>query len=193
MTKHAEVGDAVYQIVKLNKELTAFWGDAEGWASIKSADLLSRSRLDRQVSLSESLYHWIDVKDISDGDLILAWVNLGSLVEGTMMLFLSVYYDDYKNDLNDSGVLTEPDYLTLDKLKTYFNKQQILKHRKVFMEFIELVQKRRNAIHSFRNRDIGNHLEFYKAVSDYCEFIQYVRSMLPYPDDTISYGQWHYE
>ncbi|WP_272480015.1 hypothetical protein [Aquibacillus koreensis] len=45
-----------------------------------------------------------------DGDLILAWANLGTLVEGTIKLFLSVYLNDYLDDStnykNKKGVTT---------------------------------------------------------------------------------------
>src|SRR5277367_5623413 len=90
-----DMKEVVLKIVRLNKGLAVFWGNSEGWASIDAANLLSRSRLDWQVSLSESLRYWIGEDKLSDGDLILAWANLGSLVEGTMKLFLSVFYDDY--------------------------------------------------------------------------------------------------
>src|SRR5579859_1182306 len=100
MTKQKSIKEVVQRIVNLNKGLADFWGNANGWAPTDSANLLSRSRLDWQVSLSESLGHWTGRKKISDGDLILAWANLGSLVEGTMKLFLSVYYEDYKKDLH---------------------------------------------------------------------------------------------
>jgi hypothetical protein len=47
---------------------------------------IERSRLDWQVSLSSSLRNWVrdPLTALSDGDLILAWTNLGALIEGTL-------------------------------------------------------------------------------------------------------------
>ena len=49
-----------------------------------------------QASLATSLSRWVGAT--SDGDLILAWANLGTLVEGQLKLFLCVYYEDYMKD-----------------------------------------------------------------------------------------------
>jgi hypothetical protein len=90
------IHNVVARIEKHNDKLRNFWSDAAGWAPIDAAELMSKSRLDRQVSLSRSLRHWIEgpPADIEDGDLILGWTNLGSLIERTTKLFLAVYYLD---------------------------------------------------------------------------------------------------
>jgi hypothetical protein len=140
------IQEVVERIVTLNVGLRDFWGSSEGWAPIEAARLLSRSRLDRQVSLSSALEIWISesANNLDEGRLILAWANLGSLVEGTMKLFLSAYLDDYRRSSNfDSGRLRQkdPDGLQLEPL------------RKLFLEeiwdeeidkWIRLVQSRRN-------------------------------------------------
>src|SRR3954452_19895414 len=85
----------------LNRKVAGFWKAAHGWAPIEAAGLLSKARLDWQVSLSSSLRLWLrdQPNALSDGDLILAWTNLGALIEGTLKLFLSVYYDDFRADV----------------------------------------------------------------------------------------------
>jgi hypothetical protein len=130
ITKKMALKSIVLQIISLNQDFSKFWGNAKDWAPLEAANLLSRSRLDWQASLSQSLQHWIGKKNLSDGDLILAWANLGSLVEGTMKLFLSIFYDDYKKDIhaikNKNGKLIDPDELKLEYLKQFFKKQKIL-------------------------------------------------------------------
>ena len=80
----------VEKIISLNDKLSAFWASAHGWAPEDAANLLSKSRLDWQVSLSETLHLW---------ELILAWANLGALLEGTLKLFFSIYYSDFQTDI----------------------------------------------------------------------------------------------
>ena len=36
---------------------------------------------------------------MTDGELILAWANLGALLEGTLKLFFSIYYSDFQTDI----------------------------------------------------------------------------------------------
>ena len=85
------------------RKLARFWKAAHGWAPIEAAGLLSKARLDWQVSLSSSLRNWLrdPPAALSDGDLILAWTNLGALIEGTLKLFLSVYYNDFQADVEN--------------------------------------------------------------------------------------------
>lgn len=93
LSKTDEVTTAIGQIIDLNKRIRSFWQErAGGWAAGKAASLLENSRLDRLVSLSHTLQLWTDpCPDAEDeGRLILAWANLGILIEGTMTWFLCV-------------------------------------------------------------------------------------------------------
>ncbi len=118
----------ISRIISGNEKLADFWSNCHGWAPIEAAELISKSRLDWQIELSNTLLLWTAEK-ISDGELILAWANLGALIEGTLKLYLSVYYLDYLKDeesIKDrSGTIT-PDVLALEKLKQFFRKKNFL-------------------------------------------------------------------
>ncbi|MFA6224874.1 MAG: hypothetical protein WC620_01510 [Methanoregula sp.] len=120
------IDEVVSRIITFNDGLRHFWSKMEdGWAPIEAAQLLSRSRLDWQVSLSRCLKCWLSEGQVGerDGRLILAWTNLGSLVEGTMKLCLSVWYVDYKKDvfaLKRNGNVIDPDILELEKMRIFF-------------------------------------------------------------------------
>jgi hypothetical protein len=45
------------------------------------------------------------------------------------------------------------------------------------------IQQRRNAVHAFKNRDIGTFEEFHDDVRKYLEFLRYVNDLLLYPGD----------
>lgn len=174
----------IKNIINLTKRMVSFWSAAEGWAPLNAAHLMSKSRLDRQLSLTMSLEHWVQKDSLTDGELILAWANLGALVEGYLKLFLAVYLEDYKTDIdrwkNHKGEIIFPDTLALEKLRQFFIKKSILNQ---WHSFINHVQKRRNAIHAFKDRDIGNFEEFHKSVDDYLDFIIDLNDLLPYPDE----------
>src|SRR5262245_1668024 len=81
------------QIIDLKVRSRSFWQDrAGGWAPRKAATMLENFRLDRLASLSHNLR--LSTQPCSDaeakGRLILAWANLGILVESTMTWF---HYD----------------------------------------------------------------------------------------------------
>lgn len=155
-----DINECVARIVCLNQGLSDFWGNAKGWAPIEVAELLSKQRLDWQASLSRSLSRWTTEKIADDdyGGLILAWVNVGSLVEGTLKLFLSVWYKEYMVDIEaikKSGNLASPDGLTLDPLRQFFIKKAILDDE--WDSWIQYVQQKRNSIHAFKDRDLGTY------------------------------------
>ena len=179
--------ETIERIIKLNTGLSEFWSNASGWAPDGAAALMSKSRLDRQVSLSKCLRIWIDDKtqNMGDGALILAWANLGSLIEGTLKLFLAVYYDDYQKDIeafkDARGNIIDPDILTLERLRVFFNKKNLWADK--WNEFVLNVQRYRNAIHFFKDREIGTFEEFEKKVIIYLLLIREINSRLPYPDE----------
>jgi hypothetical protein len=183
--KNMDVGEAVRRIVSLNDGLRNFWSNADGWAPIQAAQLLSRSRLDWQVSLSACLNLWLDKSSSinENGRLILGWANLGSLIEGSMKLFLSVWYEHYKNDveaIKRNGKLQHPDGLQLEPLRQFFRKRI---WDDIWDKWVEHIQHRRNAIHAYKDRDIGTHDEFLADIRTYLKFLRYINFRLPYPDD----------
>lgn len=119
--------EIIEKIIDKNKELARFGRNSEGWVADSASELLIKSRLDWLVSLSHTLTLWLssDFPEVEEhGRLILGWTNLGSLVEGTMKLFLSMYNEDYRRDMKKKIEETEskrktkdPDGLTKRKIK----------------------------------------------------------------------------
>lgn len=187
------IDEVVARIERLNLGLASFWGHSQGWAPIAVAELLSKSRLDWQASLSASLRHWVggEPNVLPPGDLILAWANLGSLLEGTLKTLLSVYYETYKADLEHlkkanafdgkKQQAKDPDGRTLQPLRLFCKSRQLLGAEGDAP--VELVQRRRNAIHAFKDQCIGDESEFQSAVRGYLRLLRVVNDRLPYPDD----------
>jgi hypothetical protein len=170
------------RIAKLTSGIMEFWKHSSGWAPAETAGLLDRSMLDWQISLAASLSRWIDAT--SSGDLILAWANLGALVEGQLKLFLCVFYHDYKTDVDairKKGKLADPDACGLEVLRLFFVKR-IWDAGTNWNPYVQLVQQRRNAIHAFKHRNIGNFNEWHDALRLHLSFVRYTGGGLPYPD-----------
>lgn len=184
--RKADLEGVVRRIIELNEWLCDFWSNAHGWAPDEAAALMSKSRLDRQVSLSKCLKIWISDKALKheEGALILAWANLGSLIEGTLKLYLAAYYEDYQNEdiFNDKkGEMVDPDHLNLQRLRVFFNKVELWSED--WNSYVMKVQEYRNAIHAFKDRDIGTFCNFEKCLKKYLEMIDRFNLGLPYPDE----------
>jgi hypothetical protein len=184
---NAEAGDltqVIESIARTADRLECFWSNAAGWAPGKAAEVLSRSRLDRQASLARCLELWAsDYPDeLTDGVLVLGWAHLGSLVEGALMLFFSVWRNDYAKDpkarRDMKNTLVEPDELLLEHLCQALERHGLLTQ---WQPWIRHIQQRRNAIHSFRDRDIGSLQELRSDVRRYLDFLTGIEGSLPYP------------
>jgi hypothetical protein len=183
--EHLEL--VVDDIVAVNFFLHDFWGNG-GWATGDAARLLHESRLDRQVELSRTLKIWLEASyaGMREGRLILAWVNLGALVEGTMKWFLCVFAHDYaKNPQTDrNGTPIEPDDVWFAKLCGYFSQEVWADPQKQkFNAWCHTIRKRRNAIHAYTDNDVGNWNEWRQAVVTYREFLVDLGFQVPYLDE----------
>ncbi|MGD9730542.1 MAG: hypothetical protein AB7U45_00060 [Desulfamplus sp.] len=199
MNKNKEIID---KIIRINSTISNFWSNSYGWAPIEAANLMNKARLDWQVSLSKCLQLWLcnNISEYEDGGLILAWTNLGSLIEGTLKLFLSVFYKDYEEDIKsnlgkinekdykylknylDKKNMKEPDGLELSQLILFFDKRNIWS-QEWEKEFVKKVQKYRNTIHAYKDRELGTIKEFEDCVQKYLTMLESFYNRLPHADN----------
>ena len=92
--------DAIDEIVAILAAQHKSWPRAGGWAPSNASALLEVARLDRQLSFAHTLRdNFVPFpKESADARQILGYVNLRSLCEGAIQLFISVYYNDYIAD-----------------------------------------------------------------------------------------------
>lgn len=184
--------DVVRRIANRYHNLARFWSKPQGWAGPAAAAMLSKARLDRLTKLAKSLQRWVlPTADLDEGDLILAWANLGALVDGLLKLHLSVYFTDYVADVatgkasqawhHKKELMLDPDGLHLETLILFHEKADLLNKKQ--LEFVRLVQARRNIIHAFKDAHLGTPQEFIVALRDYRRLLKDIALRLPYPDD----------
>lgn len=182
--------EVVNRIIKVMSDMQKFWSKSKGWAHIEASDLLEKSRLDWLASLAEALKIWQsrgNIKELEYGELILAWANMGGLVEGILKLFLSIHYKEYLNDpdkiTDNHGNIIGPEEAQFERMRQFFNKKFWKKDMPEWDGWVLHIQNRRNAIHAYRNREIGDTKEFLLDLKKLLKFLRIINyTGLPYPD-----------
>ena len=165
------------------------WKDVHGIAPDNAAKKLDIAMLDWQSELTKTLKIWVDKGlDMTVGELILARANLGAVVESWLRFFYCVFYDDYINQpmKNKKGQILEPENdMRFEDLKKFST--GILWDDEKLKDYlwVDSIQKKRNAIHSFTYKDIGTPLDFLLDVDYLCEFVDMILTHLPPVEDYI--------
>ncbi len=182
--------DTIAEICRRNEAIRDFWSNAAGWAPADASRLLAESRLDRQVALSNCLPLWVPEvhpDERREGAIILGWANLGALVEGTLKWFLSVYRDQVPDDaIKRFGNAIGPEAATLDQLRLFYLTRRVWfddAERQKWDPWLEEIRDRRNAVHAYRDRDIGTFQDLHDGIERYLELIDTLDGRVPYPDD----------
>lgn len=183
--KYIETQKNLQKIIDDSKEILNFWKNPDGWAPTQATKLLKNAKLDWLEDLTNCLKIWIDKRYLTNGELLLARANLGSLVEGWLKLFYCIYLNDYKNDGRSSSYkkmkrVMEPNELKFDTLRQFSN-TVLWEKNDEWDKWVLNVQQKRNAIHAFNDREIGTTLDFMNDIEKFYEFIDLVDSRLPYP------------
>jgi hypothetical protein len=71
----------------------------------------------------------------------------------------------------------------LDALRQFFKAEiWATEQDNRWSDWAKRVQTRRNAVHAYRNRDIGSFAEFFEDLLLYADFLRDMKDQLPYPD-----------
>ena len=183
-----------FDILKIKTNNTLLlWKDVYGIAPNSTASKLDKAMLVWQKELTDTLEIWIDKGlSMTDGELILAFANLGAVVESWLKFFYCVYYDDYcknpityKDPKTGKDKMVEPEKAKFDKLKEFSRGKLWTDEKSKAYLWVDAVQHKRNAIHSFRYRDIGTSQGFLNDVDYLYDFVDSIISHLPPLEDYI--------
>lgn len=176
------------QIRSKTKATTQSWSETCGLAPEGVTDKLDAAMLDWMNDLTDSLDIWVAKSlDMTDGELILAWTNLGALVECWLRFFYCVYYEDYMKSpkLGKKGKPLEPDdkAMTFDYLIQYSKGILWDNLQDPLYLWVYKIQHYRNAIHAFSYREIGHPNDFILDIEQYSLFVDEVINRLPPIED----------
>lgn len=176
------------QIRSKTKAPIQSWSEACGLAPEAVSGKLDAAMLDWMSDLTNSLDIWVAKSlDMTDGELILAWTNLGALVECWLRFFYCVYYEDYMKNpkLGKKGKPLEPDdkAMSFDYLIQYSKGILWDNLQDPLYLWVYKIQHYRNAIHAFCYREIGHPSDFILDIEQYSLFVDEVIDRLPPIED----------
>lgn len=172
-----------FELLKIKtKNTELIWKDVHGITSKDTALKLDVAMLDWQCELTNTLEIWIEKGlSMTEDELILARANIGAVVESWLKFFYCVYYDDYcRNPITDrKGKMVEPEKISFENLKNFSIGKLWDNAKSEEYIWVDSIQDKRNAIHSFKYRDIGTPWDFLLDIDHLYEFVDNINSHLP--------------
>ena len=169
--------------------VSLLWKNVHGIAPDNAAKKLDIAMLDGQSELTKTLKIWIDKGlDMTVGELILARANLGAVVESWLRFFYCVFYDDYINQpmVNKKGKVLEPEKdMRFEDLKNFSTGILWDDDKSSDYLWVDSIQHKRNAIHSFTYKELGTPADFLLDVDRLCEFVDMILNHLPPVEEYI--------
>lgn len=164
------------------------WKDVHGIADEKVANKMDKAMLNWIVELTDCLSIWINKgENLTEGELILARVNMGTLVESWLKLFYCVFYTNYlKNpEFDKKGKIIEPNNMRYEDLKKFSIGKLWDNTNDLEYIWVDKIQHMRNAIHAFNYKDIGTPKDFTEDLEKYYDFVENIYYRLPPIEDYI--------
>lgn len=175
-------------IIGLSTKWAMFWPQSHGWAPPMVADLMNQSLMDRQLEMARSLKNWPKRRHegYAEGELVLAWTNLGSVIEGALKIYMCVFYAEWLIDPDTPekyGIKKTPDGgkngASFEDIIQFMEKKKIIELNGII--FIRDVQQQRNLIHPMKSGTVKGGEIFNTALTHAAELYDFVERRLPYP------------
>ena len=173
-----------YEEIKIRtKNNEILWKNIHGIATEDTANIMDKAMLNWLTELTNTLEIWINKGlNLTTGELILARTNLGSIVEFWLRHFYTAYYEDYQNNpiTNKNNVAKNAQKdASFDELKKFSTGILWKDDTDPMYKWVNSIQHKRNAIHSFLYKEIGTPTEFLNDVDFLLDFIKKIENQLP--------------
>jgi hypothetical protein len=148
----------------------------DDWGYPSSVELVQAQRFVWFASLARCTRKFLEgpFDDERSAQQILGYVSLRSLCEYLLKVYVLTHVSDYessdKHFKNSDGSMVPAMNLTYEQLKQTFR----FLHHEEFEEYLTRIQQRGNAIHSYRNRTIGNYSELCADIRHFAAFFDEV-------------------
>lgn len=196
-------GDISNDLLALLKHIAEFWHQgSRGWAPQVATDSLQNIDFQRMLLLAEEFPKWYSGEKNTEGQLLLAWVALGAIAEGSLQWFLSVYKQNYLDGPQfrrpASDIPIPPEELFFAKLIAYFEKHvwidgrsnydgwSVRNEKAEMTAILHTIRECRNAIHC-RKTNVGSWADWRMCIRQFLSLLCELEGRVPYPDEQFAY------
>jgi hypothetical protein len=150
--------------------------DVDDWGYPSSVELIQSQRFVWFASLARCTKKFLDdpFNDERNAQQILGYVSLRSLCEYLLKIYVLTHVSEYENGgrhfTYQNGSMVPACDLSYEQLKQTFR----FHRHDGFEEYLTRIQQRGNAIHSYKNRSIGNHSELCADIRHFAAFFDEV-------------------
>lgn len=127
-----------------------------------------------------------------EGELILARINIGILVECWLRFFYSIYKTDYLKDTQKLPRKSPDKNVTFQELQEFSTGVLWDNNEDSMYKWINRVRKSRNAVHAFLYHEIGSNNQFLDDIEELYKFIDNIVMTLPPLEDVLA-EKWESE
>ncbi|MDD2391665.1 MAG: hypothetical protein PHU94_01845 [Bacilli bacterium] len=205
-----DLDKTIDEIIALIEDMCFFWKNSQGWAPKEVSEEFDNLEMDRFSDFTKNL-HKFKKEELSEGELVLVYTIIGSILEGVMIIFYTMWLESYNTDIKDEEYrqiskldegetydykyrkwerkennYKKPSELGLELLKV-FSVERLFSNNddrsiKFWKKYITIIQENRNSIHVMKKRRIDNSETLNEKLELLVELIKLVDSKLIYPD-----------
>lgn len=77
-----------------------FWKNSHGWAPEEVYNEFNNLEMDRLADFAKNLRKF-NKEEMSEGELVLAYTTMGSILEGVMVIFYTMWLEAYNSDVKE--------------------------------------------------------------------------------------------
>lgn len=185
--------DVFDRLKKLTKDTASTWEQVPGAAPYEVSEVMGRAMIDWMVDLTNALHTWIEKgENMTEGELILARINIGILVECWLRFFYSVYKTDYLKDTRKLPRKSPDKNATFQELQEFSTGVLWDNNEDSMYKWINRVRESRNAVHAFLYHDIGSNNQFLDDIEELYKFVDNIVMTLPPLEDVLA-EKWESE
>ena len=165
------------ELIDYTENFVTDWQNVHGFAPKDTADAMDKVILKNILDMTKTLSIWFDKNELSDGEKILAAINIGALAEAWLRILLIIWLRDY----NNSQYKTKKyDCLTFEKVIDFYKKENVLYRTDPnIFTWLDDIRRSRNTVHLCSENKIYNDFDLIKDFNLLCDLVDNISDQIP--------------
>ena len=173
---------ALNELIDYTTSFVEKWQSVHGYAPEKTARAFDEILLKSILDMTYTLKIWLDKDELSDGEKILAAINIGALAEAWLRVFIIIWLRDYDKlkYKNEKGLKKEYTDLKFYEVIKYYRQNNILVNidAKIF-DWLDNIRLSRNTVHLCSKNKVYEGFDINEDFKFLCSLIDAISDQTP--------------